>query len=227
MFDEIPSIRDPQALTTVFEMARQWTGSFSPEDRSLWLEWLDELQGVKQQRATYSAQAKAEREVAVAKTKTAREEARQAKADAKAAVQAQRYADRARRYVERQEAITRKAVVRREAQAKRISDEEQARLLAEERAKQKARRDEQKRVRAGVRAKANAVRELDRDLTHRARLLRELEPGPRCQLCREPGHSKTQCRFEPSNNGDPVHEPYEHKPLWRLSLEMRGSLKLV
>jgi hypothetical protein len=174
MFDEMPSVRDPQALDTVFEMARLWMGSFHPDERNEWIEWLEAVQLARHQRAGYAAKAKAERAAVVEKAKAEREAARQSRLDVKAAAQTKKYADQAERYVERRKA-----------------------------------------------------RELERDIVRRRQLLREMEPGPRCQLCREPGHSKSQCRFDPMNNGEPIHEPYPHKPLWQLTLEMRGSLKTV
>ena len=204
MFDEIPSPRDAQALATIFDLARSFTGSFHPADREEWLAWIDSVQHAKQQRADLALDMKRDREEAQKKLLQERATAKEARLQAKAALQVKKYKERTKRYVERQEVKAKREAERREAQARL---QEQEKLLNVE-----------------TIGKADFVR-VERTITLFRKGLRLREPGARCQLCKEPGHSRWECQFDPENAGHALHDPYPHDPLWKVALEARGSLK--
>ena len=212
--DEFPGVRDAQALAKVFELARSFTGSFHPDDRDAWLNWLDAVQHWKQQRVEQAAIVKVEREEVRRRALEEREAAHQARLEAKAQAQVKKYEERTRAYVARQEA---KALA--SAQA---TERAQAR---EERQGAQAKREAREAQKTQVKQQREEARRAEHELVKLQRELRELEPGPRCQLCKEPGHSKQACQFLPENEGEALHDPYPHKPLWQVALERRGSMK--
>lgn len=215
MFNEMPPPRDAQALATIFDLARSFTGSFHPEDRAEWLEWIDAVQHAKQQRADLALDLKRDREEAQKKLLQERVAAKEARLQAKAALQVKKYKERTKRYVERQEAKAKKETERREAKLQEKAARQAAELLEPKplalQVVDAADKDDFARVEAAI----TSFRQ-----SHRMRV-----PGPRCQLCKEPGHSRWECRFDLENAGHALHDPYPHDPLWKVALEARGSLK--
>lgn len=171
---DLPAASTPEALDAVFDMARQLTGAYHPEDRRAVLVWLSQVQLTKRRRQKYAAKEKAARDVALEETRRVRAEARE---------------------------------VRRTA-------ETQAELV---RLEQRTARD----LEAAERA-TQALDPLTMTLVAFWRHVRQLEPGPRCRLCRGLGHARWQCQFEPGNNGQPYHDPVVFEALWRRGMKAYG-----
>jgi hypothetical protein len=171
---DLPAASSPEALDAVFDMARQLTGAYHPEDRRDVLAWLSQVQLTKRRRQGYAAKEKAARDVALEGQRQARAEAREARRAAETAA-------------------------------------ELARL------EQRTARD--------LQAAERATQALDpTTMTPAAfwRRVRQLEPGPRCRLCRGLGHARWQCRFEPGNNDQPYHDPVVFEPLWKRGMRAHG-----
>ena len=202
MSDSLPAVRDASALAAIFEMARSFTGSFHPKDRAEVLGWIDDVQKFKSRRREIAAEEKVKRVKILIQSKRDRELARVARLAAKTESDRLQSAERAEKRSQRQQ----QRAVREEAS--RV-----ARGL--ERAARDAERAEVRRLRVAAERTARAERATAR--------LQQQTMGPCCQLCREPGHTRRQCGFNPLND-EPLYVVRPCKPLWQVTLEGRGSL---
>ena len=232
MSDSLPAVRDASALAAIFEMARSFTGSFHPKDRAEVLGWIDDVQKFKSRRREIAAEEKVKRVKILIQRKRDRELGRVARLAAKtefarlqsAEKRSQRQRDRELARVARLAAKTESDRLQSAERAEKRSQRQQQRAVREEasrvargleRAARDAERAEVRRLRVAAERTARAERATAR--------LQQQTMGPCCQLCREPGHTRRQCGFNPLND-EPLYVVRPCKPLWQVTLEGRGSL---